>query len=179
MTNTTETPTFDEPAVAIDFDVDAPAASDAEDAPAAPIEGAKADEKTAKEPKNTRPPVPEGKVSPVQFAKNLTEHLRKEHPTLGVRKGENESVAPQVVYSYIKNNAAGSKNPFPAVSAEGRAAVVDNDAALAWWDEKDLRVKAGKDAKAAAAAAKAEKASKGETAVTDTPAEAVEVTEAE
>src|SRR3954465_9987265 len=132
-TVTTETtPDF----IDTDVDVDAPeiVASDAEDTVTETPTGEKT-EKAKKE--STRPPVPEGKVSPVQFAKILSEHLQKDHETLGVRLTEGKSVAPQVVYSYIKNNGPESKNPFPATKAEGRAAVVDADAALEWWDAKD------------------------------------------
>jgi hypothetical protein len=154
---------------ATDFDVDAP------EVEAATTTG----EKPAKEKKEpTRPPVPEGKVAPVAFAKILTEHLRKEHPELGVRLAEDKVVAPQVVYSYIKNNGADSKFPFPAEKAEGRTAVVDADAGLEWWDTKDLRVKASKTAKADKEKAKAEKAAATPAAVTEAEAP-VAITEAE
>lgn len=167
-TDTTTEPNFD-------VDVDAPEAVEAEDTVEAPKA---ADEKPAKEPKNTRPAVPEGKVSPVAFAKILTEHLRQPHETLGTRLNENQAVAPQVVYSYIKNNAEGSKNPFPAQKSEGRAAVVDPQAGLEWWDAKDLRVKAQKDGKAAKDAAKAAKASE-KPAEGETQAAPAAITEAE
>jgi hypothetical protein len=167
--NTVTTPNFDEPATEVeqvndgdiagtentDFDVDAP---EAEDVVAPVAEGTAAAPTTKAKTESTRPPVPEGKVSPVAFAKILTTHLRKEHETLGVRLAEDKAVAPQVVYSYIKNNAEGSKNPFPATKSEGRAAVVDADAALEWWDAKDIRVKGQKTEKAAKDAAKAAKA---------------------
>jgi hypothetical protein len=168
-TQTQETPDFD-------VDVDAPEvtqnAEDTVDVPAETAEKAKAEKKK----ESTRPPVPEGKVSPVAFAKILSEHLRKPHDTLGTRLEEGKSVAPQVVYSYIKNNGADSKNPFPTEKAEGRAAVVDAEAGLKWWDEKDLRVKASKDGKAQKAAEKAAKTT--ETPATEAAAP-VEVTEAE
>jgi hypothetical protein len=162
-----------------DFDVDAPEAEDVVAEATAPIaaDGTKAAEKAPKEP--TRPPVPEGKVAPVAFAKILTDHLRKEHPELGVRLGEDKVVAPQVVYSYIKNNGADSKFPFPAEKAEGRAAVVDADAALEWWDTKDLRVKASKDAKAQKDAAKAAKAAEKPATVTEAEAPTATIAEAE
>jgi|SRR5688500_2806088 len=170
---TTETePTFQEPDFAApaepeapeNFDVDAPTAEDTvAEAPVA-TEG----EKPAKEKKeSTRPPVPEGKVSPVAFAKILSEHK-----TAQAREKDPEAaavvVAPQVVYSYIKNNGPESKNPFPATKAEGRAAVVDPEAALAWWDAKDARVAATKASAAEKAKAKADKAKGGET-VTELP----------
>jgi len=168
VTTSTE-PNFDAPEFdETDVDVDAPEVTDAEDVVATQPEAAEG-EKQAKEKKEpTRPPVPEGKVSPVAFAKLLTEHLRA--------KGKLEadkSVAPQVVYSYIKNNGEGSKNPFPATKSEGRAAVVDADAAIAWWDAKDERVAASKAAAAEKATKKAEKAAK----PTDAPAEVAEAPE--
>jgi hypothetical protein len=147
-----------------DVDVDAPevvenAAEDTVDAPATA-------DKPAKEKKeSTRPPVPEGKVSPVAFAKILTKHLQD-----AGKLPEDKAVAPQVVYSYIKNNGADSKNPFPAEKAEGRAAVVDAEAGLKWWDDKDARVAAGK-------AAKAEKATKAAEKATATPTETAPVAE--
>src|SRR4051794_29360804 len=96
-----------------DLDVDAPETVETtEDTVAeAPVAGEKT-EKVAKAP--ARPPVPEGKVSPVAFAKILSEHL-----IANGRLEEGKSVAPQVVYSYIKNNGPESKNPFPAEKAEG------------------------------------------------------------
>lgn len=151
VTTATETePTFD-------VDVDAPQAVETtEDTVATPTETAETEKKDTK---STRPAVPEGKVSPVAFAHLLSEHLRKEHPELGIRLTEGKNVAPQVVYSYIKNNGPESKNPFPAEKSEGRAAVVDPQAGLDWWDAKDLRVKAQKAGAAEKAANKAAKAS--------------------
>jgi hypothetical protein len=161
----TDTPNFDTttaPEAPADFDVDAPVVATEDTVEAAPTEG----EKPAKEKKeSTRPPVPEGKVSPVQFAKILTEHLREQG-----RLDADKAVAPQVVYSYIKNNGPESKNPFPATKAEGRAAVVDADEAIKWWDAKDERVQASKTAAAEKAAKKAEKA----TAAPETPTEVTE-----
>jgi len=168
MSTATE-PQFAEPDFEnVDVDVDAPAKA-SEDTVAAPVEG----EKPAKDKKeSTRPPVPEGKVSPVQFAKILSEHLRQEHPELGVRLPEGQSVAPQVVYSYIKNNGPESKNPFPATKAEGRTAVVEPQAGLEWWDAKDLRVKAQKAGAAEKAAKKAAKGSESKSG--DAPTEVAE-----
>jgi hypothetical protein len=153
-TNTQTEPNFE------DVDVDAPVAIETEDT----VAETPAKEEKAKEPKApARPPVPEGKVSPVHFAKILSKHLTE-------RDGEERTVAPQVVYSYIKNNGPESKNPFPAEKAEGRAAVVDAEAGLKWWDDKDARVKASKASKAEKDAKKAEKADKGEAPSTEAPA---------
>jgi len=162
-------PTFDAPEAADqdlafdqDVDVDAPAVADAEDSVATtqPVEPAKTETKAP-----ARPPVPEGKVSPVAFAKLLSAHL-----TAKARETDSEAaeitVAPQVVYSYIKNNGPTSKNPFPSEPAEGRAAVVDAEKAIAWWEAKDARVKASK------VAAK-EKADKKAAKATETTPEAV------
>jgi hypothetical protein len=171
VTTHTETPDF------TDVDVDAPAPA-AEDTVAVPVEGETKTE--TKETKSTRPAVPEGKVSPVQFAKILSEHKTKQAREQDPNAAE-VVVAPQVVYSYIKNNGPQSKNPFPAEPAEGRAAVVDAQAAIAWWDAKDARVAATKQAAAEKAAKKAEKAKGGEGG-NATPAEttpAPELVEAE
>jgi hypothetical protein len=167
---------------AVDVDVDAPQAVEAEDTVVATGTDAapKADGET-KETKSTRPAVPEGKVSPVAFAKLLTEHLRKQDDRFGPepRLAEGAEVKPQIVYSYIKNNGEGSKNPVPATKAEGRAAVVDPQAGLEWWDAKDLRVREQKKAAADKAAKKAEKASTTSETVSDAPAEQPALAEAE
>jgi hypothetical protein len=167
VTTQTDTPNFE------DVDVDAPQAVEAEDTVATP-ETATADKPAKEKKESTRPPVPEGKVSPVQFAKILSEHL-----TAKARETDPEAaeikVAPQVVYSYIKNNGPDSKNPFPAEKAEGRAAVVDPRAGLDWWDAKTERVNARATAKAEKDAKKAEKT----TDAAPAAAQQVEVTEAE
>jgi hypothetical protein len=168
--NENQTPDFSEPAIEpepvdgpvteptnpnSDFDVDTP---EAEDVVAEPVAEGTAEAPKAKEKKEpSRPPVPEGKVSPVQFAKILSEHKTKKARETDPEAAE-ITIAPQVVYSYIKNNGEGSKNPFPAEKSEGRAAVVDADAALAWWEAKDARVAASKASAAEKAKAKADKA---------------------
>jgi hypothetical protein len=173
-TVSTETNPFDAPEVT-DVDVDAPeieAVDAPEDVVDAPTETAEKQAKEKKEP--ARPPVPEGKVSPVAFAKLLTAHLQENG-----RLEEGKVVAPQVVYSYIKNNGPESKNPFPAEKAEGRAAVVDAEAAIAWWDAKDERVKASKTAAAEKAAKKAAAPAKAEGETVAQVADAPELVEAE
>jgi len=158
MTTETTTPDFTEP----DFDVDAPAPADAaEDTVEAPT----ADEKPAKESKTTRPAVPEGFIAPVEFAKVLTEHLKKNGQ---MPEGKTE-VKPQEVYSYVKNNGPNSKNPFPQYAgdainpetgqpyAPGRKVVLKAEEGIAWWDAKVERVKATKQAAAEKASKKAAK----------------------
>jgi hypothetical protein len=173
VTATTDEPNFDAPEFdetdTVDADFDAPTVTDAEDAVVTqPVAEGEKPAKEKKEP--ARPPVPEGKVSPVKFAKILTEHLQANG-----KLEADKSVAPQVVYSYIKNNGPESKNPFPAEKAEGRAAVVDADAAIAWWDAKDARVAASKQAKLEKDAAKAAKAT--EPKAEGAPAEVTEAPE--
>jgi hypothetical protein len=95
--------------------------------------------------KTPRVKAPEGFVKPVEFAKILSEHLGKPVP-------------PQVVYSYVKNNSGSSaKNPFPVHEVDGYAWYIKPEEGLAWWDAKNSRVAAGKEAKAVKAAAKAAK----------------------
>jgi hypothetical protein len=92
---------------------------------------------TAKTP---RQKAPEGFVKPVEFAKILSEHLDKVVP-------------PQVVYSYIKNNAGDSaRNPFPVHEVAGYAWYIKPEEGLAWWDAKNTRVSASKEARALKAA---------------------------
>jgi hypothetical protein len=147
-----------------DLDVDAPDGDEAEDTVAEGTEAAPTDKPTKAKKESTRPPVPEGYISPVQFAKVLTEHKIK-NGTLE----EGKVIAPQVVYSYIKNNPADGKYPFPArTDVEGRALVLKADEGLKWWDEKDARVKAQKTAKAQRDAAKANAAQTSSQAAAET-----------
>lgn len=92
--------------------------------------------KVAKAP--ARPPVPEGYIAPVAFAKKLSEHYGYE-------------VRPQVVYSTIRQSNSGDnpKNPLPVYSEGGRDNLLKLDEAFAWWMAKDERVAARKAAKAA------------------------------
>jgi hypothetical protein len=162
-----------------DVDVDAPIAAPeptAEDTVTAPTSGETAPTEKPAKKESTRPPVPEGKVSPVAFAKLLSEHLTAKAKEKDANAAD-VNVAPQVVYSYIKNNGPESKNPFPAEKAEGRAAVVDPQAGLDWWDAKDARVAAQKSAAADKAAKKA--AGKTETPATTETTPVAEVVEAE
>ena len=127
-----------------DLDVDAPDADEAEDTVEEGTAAAPTDKPAKAKKESTRPPVPEGFVSPVAFAKILTDHKRA-NGTLAADK----VIAPQVVYSYIKNNPADGKYPFPArTDVPGRALVLVASEGLEWWDAKDARVKAQKTAKA-------------------------------
>jgi len=160
MTQATTTPDFEDAAQteapttdALDLevnddanlDVDVPSAEDGDVLPTEG-EGTKAESAPAKA---ARPKAPEGFVKPVEFAKLLSEHLKKVVP-------------PQVVYSYIKNNQGESaKNPFPVHAQDGYDWYIKPEEGLAWWDAKNSRVAAGKTAraeKAAKAAAKATEA---------------------
>jgi hypothetical protein len=147
----------------LDVDVDMDAEDTVEDtAPAAP--GTTKTEKAEKaEKKPARPPVAEGYVSPVAFAKILTEHLAAKGAENKKGKiGPDNPITSQMVYSYIKNNA-GSKNPFPLendpAKTGGRVGVVKPEDGLKWWDDLRARVlerQANAKAKADKAAAKAE-----------------------
>ena len=54
---------------------------------------------------------------------------------LGERLNQNrESIRPQIIYGYLKNNAAGSKNPFPSKQNTDGAWIVDEAAANTWYD---------------------------------------------
>jgi hypothetical protein len=76
--------------------------------------------------KATRPELPEGLVSPIAFAKLLTE-----------RYNLNPALRPQQIYSYIRN--PGKDDPFPTQPAEGRAAAINAEDGFAWWDRKEER----------------------------------------
>lgn len=116
--------------------------------------------KAKKEP--TRGTLPEGYVTPVGLAKIISErglHINRE--------GVAAVVAPQVVYSYIKN--APKEHLFPmehiADSLGKVRDVVQIEEAVAWWIAKNERVAAGKIASADKAAKKAAKAAAAEAEV--------------
>jgi hypothetical protein len=177
----------DEQLLDTDVDFDAPDADGDDETETLPAETTTDGDKPAKAPKvPARPPVPEGYVSPVAFAKLLTEHLEKNGASnrKGLISVKENPIAPQVVYSYIKNNGKDSKNPFPQYTGEevgvpGRAVVVKVDEGLAWWDEKTNRVGARAQAKAEADKAKAEKANTPAEQVVEAEQDETPVTEAE
>lgn len=87
----------------------------------------KAEAAAAAEPakeKKTKAPLPEGFVTPVEFAHRLGERLNQNR----------DSIRPQIIYGYLKNNAAGSKNPFPSKQNTDGAWMVEEAAANAWYD---------------------------------------------
>jgi hypothetical protein len=120
--------------------------------------------KAAKVP--ARPPVPEGFIAPVAFAKVLTAKLRE----MGKIAADAE-IPPQMVYSYIKNTAK-TDHPLKSYTEGGRNNLLKEDEALEWWlgrDERAAERKAIAAAKAAKKAAKeAAKASEGESADVET-----------
>jgi hypothetical protein len=94
--------------------------------------------KAEAKPKTTKVALPEGYVTPVAFAKQLTEKT-------------GEEVRPQIVYGYIKN----TKN-FPFVErAENPRFMVKVPEAFTFLEEKQAERAQKKEAKAAAEAAKA------------------------
>jgi hypothetical protein len=137
-----------------------------------PAEGTK-EAKAKKEPK--RGDLPEGYVTPVQLAKELSE--RKLHQN---RDGETVDVKPQMVYSYIKN--ASKDDPFPietvkdSIGADRQALKLE--AGLEWWARKNERVAARK-ANAAEKAKKAEENKAKKAAAAEAENSETEVTEAE
>jgi hypothetical protein len=179
-------------------EVDTPEALDDEpedtvDASATPVsEGAK----PAAAPKApARPAPPTGLITPVQFAKTLTEHLEakgfsnKNGPvTSKSDTSPGNPIPPQYIYSMINQGSKpNAKNPIPTyVSAhdgtvyktgeqpEGtplaRVNLMKADEGLDWWDAKDARVAASKTAKAEKAAKAAEKAAAAPAGTVDHPA---------
>jgi len=197
------------------FDEDVPAVTDAEattdlpevdvpealdDETDAPAEGTTTttDEKPKAEKKPARDVPPEGYITPVQFAKELTKHLEAQgaenkHGKIRMpSEGDAGNVIPpQQMYSTL--NQKNSKNPMPTYvstkdgqvfktgeapegAALSRVNLLVLDEALAWWDAKGERVAARNTAAAEKDAKKAAKS-------TDAPAEAeadnTEVVEAE
>jgi hypothetical protein len=154
-----------------DVDVDTPDLDEVDETETADA----ADEKPTKEKKvkekkePARPPIAEGYVSPVGFAKLLTAKLIEEG-----KLEEGKSIPPQQMYSTINSTKAG-KNPFPTHEVGERKNLIVPAEGFAWWDEKDARVAERK----GNAAAKAEKKANKAPAATDTEAVEAEATEAE
>jgi hypothetical protein len=143
-----------------------------------PEPGAPAEGKTEKQPKApARPPVPEGYVTPVAFAKVLTEHLEAKgyENSKGPVTVASNPIPPQMVYSYLKNSGPGSKNEWPRYEEGGRKNLVKVEESLEWWDALIERVAASKQAAKAKADKKAAKAEETPTV----EAEATPVEEAE
>ena len=113
-----------------------------------------------KEPKAKKEPargdLEEGIVTPVQFAKVLTE--RKLHTD----KNGSHEVKPQMVYSYIRNASKEDPAPFAthtdSIGKERFSAKLED--ALAWWERKNQRVSERKANAQAKAQKKAENAAK-------------------
>jgi len=156
----------------VEPEVETPVSDEAED-----ISGtgeASADGATEKPAKKVKEPargdLPEGYVTPVGLAKILTE--KKMHTD---RDGNIVEVAPQMVYSYIKN--APKEHPFPLEKITDSIGKVRDavriDAALDWWEKKNARAAERKASAAAKAQAKAAKAAakpaEGEAAADQTP----------
>jgi hypothetical protein len=109
----------------------------------ADVEQVPAPAETPTPAKEEKPALPDGYVTPIGLAKILSKHYDKDYK-------------PQMVYSYIKN--APKDHPFPLEEVNGRK-VVNAEAGLKWFVDKDARVaerRANSEAKAAKKAAKAE-----------------------
>jgi hypothetical protein len=138
--------------------------------------------KTAKEPKAPAAPkrgdLPEGYCTPVGLAKIITE--RGLYTT---RDGEKAELKPQMVYSYAKN--APKDNPFPAQEIEdsngNKRNVVEIEAGVTWWVNKNARAQERRDNAAAklAEAAKKAVAKASATEAEDDEGDGAEATEAE
>lgn len=170
-----------------ELDVDAPEEQDVDfggNEEGEEVQETVAEEKPAKVAKAKKEPargdLPEGYVTPVGLAKELTE--RQLHRD---REGNIKKVEPQMVYSYINN--APKDNPFPLEVIQDSLGkdrkVCKVEAGIAWWEAKNTRVSERRQNAAAKAVAKAERAAKKAeepTAEAEAEAEASEeVTEAE
>jgi hypothetical protein len=161
---------------------------DGTETPAAEGDSTEKAAKAAKEP--ARGDLDAGLVTPVQLARELSkpidgnaENTDPSNFRYTSSKTGSHVVPPQMVYSYINN--AGEKNPYPGKTVtdslgKERANVVTTAEGLAWWDAKNARVAASKQAKAekeAAKAAKAAKAASGESSTGESTEGAVEEAE--
>jgi hypothetical protein len=106
-------------------------------------------------PKQVKTEIPEGFVSPVQFAKEIDKHLKRPEGT----------TPPQQVYGYINNNKAFKDDVVTERDGLPKF-IVNLEAGLAWLDAKESRRADREKAKAEKAKA-ADEAMKADTAPTD------------
>jgi hypothetical protein len=151
-------------------EVDVSADDEVEDVSGAEVDNTEKTDKPVKETKPKRGDLPEGLVTPVQLAKELSkpldgnaENLDDSNYRYTHSKNGSHVVVPQMVYSYLKG--AGGKNPLElrtVVDSEGtsRDNIMVLTDALAWWDAKNARAAASK---ATAQEKAAKKAAKGNT----------------
>jgi hypothetical protein len=181
------TPVLDE--VQTFEEVDVPAVDDEAEV-IATTEGDAA-EKTEKAPaKPKRGDLDDGFITPVQFAKELSapkdgneENVDEDNWHYTAKSGSHV-VAPQMVYSYIRSNAAGSKHPLETRSVTDsngitRDNVLNRDEAFAWWAAKNERAKERAANAQAKAAKAADKAANPSTTEADTTTSGEPVVEAE
>lgn len=130
-------------------------------------------EKPVKEKKEpARGKLADGYVTPVGLAHALSQpkdgNAENDDPSnWHYTKGTDGShaVAPQMVYSYIKN--ASQDNPYPGATVtdslgKSRDNVVKLEDGIAWWDRKSQKAAERRQNAAEKAKAKAERAAKGE-----------------
>src|SRR5262245_49330884 len=97
-----------EPDADVDVDTASAAAEDETEDTSAATAAAPAKRTATKKTASTRAPVPEGYISPVAFAKELSKHLTakaRERDELG--DDEEIEVKPQIIYSYINSTKDG------------------------------------------------------------------------
>lgn len=146
-----------------DLDVDSAETSEADDeVEEVPTADEKAKEtKAAPKKENKRGDLPEGFVTPVGLAKEITK--RGLYVT---REGAVGELKPQMVYSYIKN--APKDNPFPGKEVEDSTGtkrfVCDLEEGVAWWEAKNARAKERKENAAQKISDAAKKAAKAQEA---------------
>jgi len=196
-TVTEETTTVEEfqPELEVDGEgieeVDVPAEDDEAEVIASTEGSDTSEEKPAKEPAAPkRGDLPEGFITPVAFAKVLSQPLDGNAENLDPSnwrythsKSGDHVVAPQMVYSYIRS-AKDGKNPLATqtvtdsngVQRENILVLAD---ALAWWDAKAKRTAASAENAKAKAEKKAAKPEATETASATDAAPVGEVEEAE
>jgi hypothetical protein len=136
-----------------------------------------ADNEPRADKKPTRPKLPEGWGTPIEFAKALDQKLIEE----GRKSADDEPFRPQVIYSHIRNRSKDPEKRIPVyfVDPQGNVAEEETEGyrpafrkdengvlqeALDWWEAKDARVR---QSKLNAAAKKANKGKKEDS----TPAE--------
>lgn len=170
-------------------EVDVPSEDDGVEEVIATTEGEAKEDKPKKEAKPKRGELPDGLVTPVQFAKELSKPLDDNAENLDPSnwrythsKTGDHAVAPQMVYSTLKG-AGKSKNPLTirtVTDSEGqtRENILNLEEALAWWDAKNERKVTSAQAAKEKAEKKAEKATT-ETSSTDGVEAAGTVEEAE
>jgi hypothetical protein len=113
------------------------------DMPTEEVDTPKATKKVNKAGGATRAPVPNGYITPVAFAKLLSDKLTREAVERGELDPETEEIriAPQMVYSWVKaGKNESAQYPLKSYTEGGRDNLLKQDEAFKWYAERQERI---------------------------------------